>query len=276
MAGKFTQFGERTGHLDFLDWDKAVVEAMDCQYDPAENQWYFPLQPLYFEEPEHGPVAIDKAVAVYKRPEPTQIEWDLPLLAFINDDIAPDAGRLLGEGTVGYRLPAEGATPVSIQGMIGYNLYETKGQERPYDLVYTVEAWSRYRSVSKMLLGEILRRFPIRGNLTLVDGNGIERTYLVTQEAVADLTEVASMVDRVCGYAVTIRIEAEVTLDQEPVCVPAFTGPTTTDPGDLGPGGPGPGDGGGNPDYPDGNPNLPGGGLYGLGVADIRVTYLED
>lgn len=196
----------------------------------------------------------------------------VPQIAFINDDIAPDPNRLFGVGTVGYRLPAEGATPVSVGGMLGWTQYETKGQEQPYDLVYTIECWSRYRTVSKMLLGEILRRFQMRGTISLKDGNGVERSYLFTQEAISDLTEVASMVDRVVGFSVTIRIEAEVTLDKEAICVPAFTGPTTPDPGDLGPGGPG----GGNPDYPDGNPGLPSGGVYGTGVGDVRVTLLED
>jgi len=248
-----------------MDWDLAVVQGLGGVHDDVENQWYLPLD-VYIDDP-FSPSAVEKALMVNKRPEPTQVEMDVPEIAIFCDDRAPDASRLLGSGTTQYRLPAEGSTPVSVYGQIGYNYYETKEQERPYDLVYSVETWARYRPVALMLLQHVLARFPLRGTINIVDGRGVERTYLVTQEAVADLTEVRSMVDRLVGFSVTLRIEAEVTLDREPVCVPGFTGPTTPDPGDLPPW---------NPDFPGGNPGLPGDGLYGSGLADIRATLLED
>ena len=260
MPGPFTQFGMKTGHVDIIDWDKAIIIGFGAQWDITKNEWYLPISPLYVETPD-GPREITKARVVYKRPEPTQIEFDLPEIAVNRDDILPATSRQQST-TMQYRLPAESAVPVSVNGDIGWTTYETKDQERPYDLLYTIECWSRYRAVAIMLLQMILARYPIFGSVKLTDSLGCVRTYKTIQSGIADLTEVNSLVDRVCGYSVTIRAEAELTLDRIPEFQTAFTGNQTTTP-PLGPPAQGP------------NPDLPPGGIYGDGYATTRVTVKE-
>lgn len=259
MAGPFTQFGSKTGHVDWLDWDKAIALGFGAQHDPTKNEWFLPIAPLYIEDPQKGPVEITKALVVTKRPEPTQIEFNLPEIAIVCDDLIPDPSRLQSP-TVQYRVPCEGAYPVSVGGMLGWSSYETKDKERPVDLVYTIECWARYRTVAKMLLQMIMAAYPIKGSVNVTDSLGNVRTYLVTQEGTADLTEVNSLVDRVCGYSLTIRAEAELTLDKTPTCEPAFTGDQTVTPG---------------PGQPV-DPNLPPGGRYGDGLTTTRVTVMEN
>jgi len=261
MAGQFTQFGARTGHVDITDWDLAIARGFGAVHSAIKNEWYLPIS-LYFEDPQLGPVEIKQALVTFKKPEPTQVEFNLPEIAIIRDDIVPDPKRLFSP-TVQYRQPAAGSTPVSVNGMLGYNLYETKDKERPYELVYTIECWSRYRTVAIMLLQIIMAAYPMRGSVSFADSIGCVRTYLVTQDGTSDLTEVSSLVDRVCGYSLTIRAEAELTLDKKPTIEEAFTGGLT------------PGPPAGQPPTPI-DPNLPPGGLYGDGLATTRVTVMEN
>ncbi|MDX1486859.1 MAG: hypothetical protein R3268_01565 [Acidiferrobacterales bacterium] len=281
MAGpsKFTQFGYRTGHVDLIDWDLGVTKKTGALLDEEQSEWYLPLN-FNVNDPARGPVAINRALVVYKRPEPTQVKHEVPQIAIIRDDIDPDEKRIFSP-TVQYRLPCEGSTPVSVYGCIGYTSYETKNQEHPYLLTYTIECWARYRTIAQILLQKMMVAFPLRGTLSVLGteeaGRNVEndRTYLFFQEGIADLTEVNSMVERIPGYSLTIRVEAELTLDRIPTCEPAFTGPTSPNPTPGLPGMPNP-DGPGNPDYPNGNPDLPPGGLYGTGAPAVRTTFLED
>ena len=278
-------FGYRTGDVDLLDWDDAMIRGFGALWDEPKNEFYLPLNGI-FVKVEGRQVPINKALVVYKRPEPTQIKATTPMIAVIRDSIVPAEVRLQTQ-TMQYRLPTDGATQVSAGGTLGWTQYDTKDFEQPYDMFYTFECWSKYRTVSQMLLSIVMRAFPIHSNVTLTDGLGNPRTYAIYQQGINDLTDVSSMVDRIPGYALSVKAEAELTLDREPVSLPAFTGTRTKSPlpgiAAQSPGGyqlvPGPGGYGMVPaninGYPiagsAGNDPDPGpGGLYGTGLPIVR------
>jgi len=263
MVNKFTQFGMRNGHVGLLDYDMAVLRQTGAVLDMEQGQWYLPIS-FFVEEPGKGPLAIERAQVVYKRPEPTQVQHIVPQIALIRDDIDFDERRLYSP-TVQYRVPSPGATPISIGDCLGFNHYETKDKEQPWNLTYSIEVWARYKVVAQFLLQKMMALFPPRGTLKVLAteeaGRNVEceRTYLFLVKGVADLTEVNSMVERIPGYSLTIQVEGELTADRVPYNVSAFTGTTSTTP-------------------PDGitNPDLPAGGLYGNGLTNIRSTLIED
>lgn len=271
---EFTQFGMRNGHVDLIDFDLGVLRQTGAVYDAEQNEWYLPIN-FHITDPVKGPVALERALVVYKRPEPTQVQHEVPQIALLCDDIDFDASRLYSP-TVQYRLPAAGSTPICVpcgpygEDAIGYDCYETKDKEQPYNLTYSIEVWCRYKVPAMILLQMMMKRFPPRGTLTVQAteeaGRNVvcDRTYLFFQEGVADLTELNSMVERIPGYSLTIRVEAELTLDKEPFTVSAFVGTTSDQPIP------------GTPAFPDGCPDLPPGGLYADGRVSIRATLLED
>ena len=272
MANQFTQFGMKTGHVDIIDFDLSVLKQTGAIFDGEQNEWYLPIN-FYVEHPTKGPIALERALVVYKRPEPTQVQHEVPQIAIIQDDIDPDVTRLFTP-TVQYRLPAPGATPVCVpcngEDVVGFDCYETKDKEQPYNITYTIEVWSRYKVPALFLLQKMIAAFPLRGTLTVTAteeaGRNVkcDRTYLFFQEGIADLTELNSMVERIPGYALTIRVEAELTADKVPFTVGAFTGARSETPIP------------GTPSFPDGCPDLPPGGEYGDGLPSVRATLLED
>jgi hypothetical protein len=276
------EFGERTGNVDYYDFDEAVARGIGALPDEVKNEWYLPLEGIFInvdgrQEP------IDRALVVYKRPEPTQITATVPMIAIIRDSVTPADERLLTP-VVSYRLPCEGADRVSIGDCLGWTSYEQKDKEFPYDFFYTVECWARFRTVAQILLQMMMKRFPHRGSVTVVDGIDNPRVYATFQQGITDLTDVSSLVERIPGYALSVRVEAELTLGNEPICVQAFTGERTDAPlPGVGDGGyqlvPGPGGYGRVPADRDGIPLLLGGvrnsdpgdgGLYGTGRPIVR------
>lgn len=280
------EFGHRTGYVDFIDWDDAMLRGIGALEDPGKNQLYLPLNGI-FVKIEGREQPVDRALVVFKRPEPTQVTAVLPMIAIIRDSISA-ADKRLQTQTMQFRLPSNGAQTISVNGITGFTSYDTQDFEQPYDFFYTIECWARYRTVAQMLLAMVMRAFPLRSSVTITDGIGNPRTYAVFQQNVNDLTDVSSMVDRVPGYALSLRVEAELTLDRTTVSLPAFTGTRTSSPlpgvgvsGGTGgyqlvpgPGGIGlvPADRNGIPLAGGGviNPDPGAGGLYGTGGPIIR------
>lgn len=277
------EFGERSGNVDYYDFDEAVARGAGALPDDQKNEWYLPLDGIFVQiEGRREP--ITRALVVYKRPEPTTVSAVLPMIAILRDSTVPANERLLTQ-VVSYRLPCEGAKRVSAGGCLGWSSYEQKDKEQPYDFFYSIECWARFRTVAQILLQMMMKRFPQRGTVTVVDSLDNARTYATYQQGVSDLTNVSSMVERIPGFSLSMKVEGELTLDRTPICVPAFTGTLTDSPlpgaggGGYqlvpGPGGYGlvPADSNGIPLVPGGeqNPDPGEGGLYGTGRPIIRT-----
>jgi hypothetical protein len=274
--------GSRTGHVDLLAYDQAVAEGLGAVLDPVKRQYYVSLLNAQgkgiFVRPEgsDAPKEITRALVVFKQSEPTHTEFDVPALIINRDDVSPAKDRLVSVAEA-YRVPCEDAQQVVIGGYVGWTSYETKEQEWPFDFTYTIEAWSRYRTVAQMLHQKVMVKYPLNGKLRVVDSLGVERVYHTFTEGTADLTQVNSLVDRLVGYSLTMRVEGELTNEKIGYCVPAFTGGTVPDGGTSGGGGSGP-PGPVNPDGPGEQP-VPGGGmepdaLSGDGQPAKRITVI--
>jgi hypothetical protein len=274
--------GTRTGHVDLLSYDQAIVEGLGAVLDPVKNQYYLSLlnskgRGIYIRpEGSDAPKEITKALVVFKESEPTHTEFDVPAILINRDDISPAKDRLVSISEA-YRIPCDDAKQVVIGGYVGWTSYETKEQEWPYDFTYTFECWSRYRTVAQMLLQKVMVKYPLNGSLRVADHLGVERIYHTFTEGSADLTQVNSLVDRLVGASLTVRVEGELTNEKIGYCVPGFTGGTIPDGGTAGGGGGGP-PGPVDPTGPGEQP-VPGGGidgdaLSGDGQPAKRITVI--
>jgi hypothetical protein len=272
------EFGHRTGHVEFLDYDQGMAEGLGARFDDEKNQYFLPLTDadghnIFIEPPgSDAPAPIEKALVIYKQAEPIRTEFDLPCVLIIRDDAQPSQQREWSAPPVQYRLPADGAVQISANGDLGWSAYESKLREHQWDFTYTIECWSRSRTVAQMLLQMVLIRYPLYGKVKVVDSVGNERIYHTFLEGTADLTEINSLVDRVCGFSATVRVEGELTLDRVPVISSPFTGELVPyDPNDptspFNPGDPT------DPDNP-GDPDPGPGGYWADGQPIKRVTVI--
>ena len=247
----------RVGDVDLLDWDISAWKVIGAKLDEVKNELYFPLgfmTTIKNPNPElDDDVEVDYARVLFKKPEPTHFEFDLPLIAISRDDISPATDRIYPV-TESYRVPAEGATRVSTCGVLGWSHYETKPQEEPLDFTYTYEAWARDRVIAQQMFVMLMAKLPpLRGKMTVVDSLECARVYSFGMESTADLTEVSSLVDRIPGFSISIRVKGELTLDLSAIVTNAITGTLSDTPSD--------------PDDPD-----PGqGGMYGNDPLNITI-----
>lgn len=268
-----TTFGERLGVLAERHWDKAVALAVGAIEDTDKNRYYWDISDIVENDPDiEEEVFENRASVMFKKMEPSLHEYVLPALCLNRDDYSFADQRFTTDVVV-YRLPAPGSRPVLVGGELGYTEYEIRYQDYPYDFNYTLEVWARTRNLAQAMLLRLRARFPKHGKITVVDSLGVEREYYCTRTGVSDLTEVASLVDRVVGFAVSLTIHGEFTDDRIPIVVPGYTGPTTQDPTTLpitDPNNPN------NPNYPSGSgPPIGADGLYATGCPNLFIDVKE-
>ncbi len=256
-------FGERNGDVDLLDLDTAIATSFGAKFDPVKKQLFYDLylSKAIGAKPE-------KVMVVYKRPEPTEVSFILPAIIITRDSIVPALDRLTSP-SIEYQVPAPGAVRVSAGGQLGWSSYLRKPQAQPYDISYTIECWARYREVAQILLTKIMVAYPLQdGKVTVIDSLGISKTYTVLQQNTADLTQLISMVERIPGFSLILKVQTELTLDRIESTTNPFTGGTSSSPI--------PGISDANNPAGDYGPNPGTAGLFGSGLPILRVGITAD
>jgi hypothetical protein len=128
---------------------------------------------------------------------------------------------------VASRAPAEFALKVSVsdqsnqaQAILGFDRMEQKEQAVPYDITYTISILARLRggggvsqtNQASAILHHVLKVYQPYCLVKVFDSLGDGRTYEAFQESISHLDEVPEVTDRVVGFAVTLRVEAELDL----------------------------------------------------------------
>ncbi len=222
----------RTGTVSLRDFDQGVIETMGAylQYnDKGKPTNYFlqiddakgrvgrqgkliaPITP--------GQEAVPGVPVVFSHPEDVFAKYDLPLVAIRRDDIAPATNRW-HPGLKQYRAPAETSLPEVVGDQSGVNLVEEKEQAVPYDITYTISILARMRgqggigqtNQANAILHHVLKVYQPYCLVKVFDSLGDGRTYEAFQEAISHLDEVPEVADRVVGFAITLRVEAELDL----------------------------------------------------------------
>ena len=101
--------------------------------------------------------------------------------------------------------------------LTGFDAVEELQQAAPYDINYTISILARNRgggtNQANGILRAILRVYQPYCRIQVFDSLGDGRTYEAFQESISMLDEVPEVVDRVIGFAVTLRVEAELDLN---------------------------------------------------------------
>jgi hypothetical protein len=176
--------------------------------------------------------------------------YRLPVVVVRRDDISPAMNRWQ-PGTLQYRTAAHGAAPVTIstpQGSLHvygqkvrspdgkpihiYDRWESLEQATPFDITYTISIITRYRGTAipgqrnvgvppknpimnqgNLVLNYIMRTYQPYCEVRVHDSIGDTRGYEAFAEGPTHLDEVSEVVERVIGFALTLRVEAELDLN---------------------------------------------------------------
>lgn len=203
--------GARTGTVFLRDFDEGVVRTMgaeliEIQLDGESVQDY-----ALRVDGVTGPDGYGGYVPViWQNPEDVYQEGLLPQVVVSRTSVVPAMARWF-PGGYEYRTPAANARTVTAgNGVQGPSMLEFKPWAYPYDITYEIHLRARLRGQSDQMLKKVGQKFWAYGQIYLVDSEGSERGYYAFQESLDNLDEVADIADRVLGWTISLRCEAEL------------------------------------------------------------------
>lgn len=237
------------GIVGLRNFDAGVVVTLGGEvHDSAtgkgpHSDYYIPTALL----PVEGPPGLPGVPIAFTHGEDVYNRYRQPSLVVRRDGIDPAMNRW-HPGHKSWKAPAQGARPVAVtfdQGtraettVLGFDRYETKDTGVPFDITYTISILARHRgrgnlppkdvptgftgaqgsprNQANQMLDHVLRRFAPYCQIKVTDSQGDRRLYSAFMEAISHLDEVPEVTERVLGFAVTVRVEAELDLSDPEV-----------------------------------------------------------
>lgn len=221
----------RTGTVDLRSFDEGVVVTLGATIRPSDiakdGDYYLDVAGV---SPPPGFPGVPVAFAF---PEDVFDKYFIPAIIVRRDDLSADMVRW-HPGLEQYRAPAKGArlltavTPAGVKQ--GWDKLETLPQAEPLDLMYTISIVAKHRTgiggrhEVNAVFRHVMSVYQAYSTVQVTDSIGDVRLYQAFREGVAVLDDLPEVGGRVVGFAVTLRVSAE--LD--------FVDPTST--GDAGTG----------------------------------------
>lgn len=160
-----------------------------------------------------GPDSYNGKIPVmFGTPDPTMEPYALPIVIVKRGDPVPDWVRWEPGGSA-YKLPADGSAEVSVvtntagDTVSGYDKYETRKKEVPFNIPYDIELRSKKQWQKATMLQHALKKLFPR-SLFVKDTAGNERTYAFDLEGTTNADDLADIADRTLTQVVSITVLA--------------------------------------------------------------------
>jgi hypothetical protein len=230
------------GFVGLRNFDEGVVRTLGAEVMRADESGH---RNYFIATEKIGPVqpapGLPGIPITFSHPEDIWARYKQPVIVIRRDDIAPAMNRW-HPGMTTARYPSTGANPLQTSYgngpdapvLSGYDSYDTKQQAVPFDITYTISILARYRgrgpdlrrnvpegfdgapgsprTQCNSILDYILRIYAPYSQVTVLDSLGDPRLYSTFMEAISHLDEVPEVTERVLGFALTLRVEAELDL----------------------------------------------------------------
>lgn len=197
----------RTGTVNVRSFDEGVVETLGAE---IIGDHYF-ITELFQHDAPPGYPGIP---VVFSHPEDMFQTHRLPVIEVRRDDISPAVNRW-HPGAEQYRTPSYGARPIDSTST-HFSSVEVQQTAVPFDILYTINIMARmreYMAAANAILLYVLRIYQPYCLVRVKDSVGDYRTYEAFMESVSPLDEVADVANRTIGFALSLRVEAELDLN---------------------------------------------------------------
>lgn len=235
-----------TGTVSLRDFDQGVVSTMGAEVETWQSSTGDIYRNYFLNvdtaQGRVGRPGLPGVPVVFAFPEDVFEKFDYPLIAVRRDDISPVMNRW-HPGTLQYRAPAGPANqvyldpnpgnPASVE-VNGWDQVEQLQQAAPFDITYTVSILARSRggmgqtNQANAILKALMKVYQPYTYLGVIDSIGDFRSYECFMESISHLDEVPEVGDRVIGFTLTLRVEAELDLLDPEVQNTVTTLPTIT------------------------------------------------
>lgn len=225
--------GTRTGEVMLEDFDRGVVVTLGGVVN--EDKTHYVIKNV---KGMSAPPDFDGVPVYFAFPDEVLEDLILPCWVVRRDSITPAMSRW-HQGLVPYRIPAPGAKSSSVTHPItgkliatGYSHYEQKSQAVPFDLLYNIQIRARYRNNLEVpgmkMLTFTLRQYQPYTQVLVMDSQEKRRTYDAFMETPSAQDTQTNVADREIRFNVTLRVEAELDLNDPYVQRALGESPTLT------------------------------------------------
>ena len=207
----------RTGTVTLRDFDQGVVETLGAK---VIGDRYFITELKHLDPaPEFPGVPV-----VFAHPEDIFQVHKIPVIETRRDDISMAMNRW-HPGTIHYSAPAATALGQSVTfpdgtKKTGFSRYEEQQQSCPFDLLYTINIIAKQRTAmaaAQYILAYVMKIYQPYCAVYIKDSIGDVRSYEAFLESVGPMDEAADVSERVIGFALSLRVEAELDINDPQV-----------------------------------------------------------
>lgn len=231
----------RTGVARIRDFDLGMVSTLGgVEVEDPQNMTGYYLQNVEgIHDPfpirgvpgdVQGPSGWQGVPIVFSMPEDKDARFKLPMVWVRRDVIQPAYARMQ-PGTTTYAVPSRGSRPVTLDVgttnspdvVSGFDGRERGRPAVPYDLMYTVRVVSRYRGQTgrsdhvNSLIEYTMRVFQPYSGILVTDSLGDTRYYHAFSDIIGQVDSSLEVADRVLGFDIAVRVEAELDLNDPDV-----------------------------------------------------------
>lgn len=210
------QYKKPTGDVFIRNFDQGMVETLGGTVRTlADTNIGMGLRKGYWiDVPACAPIEVP---IIFNNPEQIYESKIYPSFLITRTSIEPATQRWHSVGQLEYIAGVSGTEEV-IRGVSGFSKNETKVQAWPVDIFYDVSCFARYEHEAIPMVKTILRVFKPYSRIKLLDSLGQERWYSAFAESgVQDIGELADVADRLKAYTISVRVEAELDLNDPQV-----------------------------------------------------------
>lgn len=225
------------GTVGLRNFDEGVVLTLGAELSEEFQNYYIPTSRV---APLLPPPELPGIPVTFSHPEDLFERYRIPAIIVRRDDIAPASQRWHPSMHVA-RVPMEGANSIEVRRgdplnptvYSGFDKYVAQPQAFPFDITYTLSLVARHRghgpaesrekraptaggspiSQVNTLLDYALKIYNPFSHVVVIDSMGDYRPYFSFVDAVSQIDEVPEVTERVLGFALTLRVEAELDLN---------------------------------------------------------------
>lgn len=215
----------RNGTVNLRSFDEGVVTTLGATIDENTQTYWLTISSI--DGPPGAPT--DKLTGeirvpiVFSIPEDVFSQYEIPIIVVRREGLTPALNRWM-PGQLQYRTPAYSSSQVTYAPgskfqKTGPDSVEQVQMAVPFDIDYTISLISRHRGVkggqrnqAHRTLDHVLRIYQPWSMVKLIDSIGDERTYEATMESVTPLDSIPEVSERVVGFSLSLRVQAELDL----------------------------------------------------------------
>lgn len=213
---------QRTGDVWVTDFDRGVITTLGGVVNTIGDM-YVVTVPGVSPPPPTGEVEFEGIPVYFAFPDETIDPKILPSFVVRRDEISPAMSRW-HPGNQQYYVPSVNSNAVTVTNprtgdvmAEGFDAYEDKSQAVPFDILYTIQIRARYRNnlkveAMKMLLFT-LKRYQPYTTVYVKDSNDELRSYTAFMESPSALDTKPDVAGRENNFNVSLRVEAELDLN---------------------------------------------------------------